>query len=514
MGCAGEETRRTGLINLGALRCLIFWEIEKVNNGFNYTPPPYPINAFPAGIETAIYEVMEKVKSPDALVATSFLATMSIVCQGLIDVKLPIGQVSPVSLNVLIKAESGERKTATDKIVGAPIYAHDEASVGQYERDLCQHKSDQSFWKTVESAIKGMIASAIKEGESVDGLRLKLDRHMKNEPIKPRSRRFIHQNATEAALMHILEGGGRSIAIASDEGDVVFKGGLMNRAGLRNKGWDGAQLLVFDRVSTGSIIARQPRVTVNIMVQDAVLDVYQQDRGVVARGSGFWARYLVGAPASTQGFRFINYIDEEWHHLPGFHARVKELLEEYDAMMKSGEVKRPVIEFDPAAAADWVRMVNITESMIQPWQYLNDIHDFASKVMEIVSRVAALLHFFTKQKGRITLDTFNRAKTIVEWHLHEYKRLFSPQAMTPTMSENMVAVERHLYFNYWKVGLINAGKNQVLRNGPNHLRSKALLDPVINAMMAQGRILLFKDSSTNKIMIAMNPDHFNTLMYC
>ncbi|MDR5855984.1 YfjI family protein [Caballeronia sp. LZ062] len=484
-----------------------------MNNGFNQAPPLYPINAFPAEIEDAMYEVMNKVKSPDALVATSFLATMSIVCQGLIDVKLPIGQISPVSLNVLVKAESGERKTATDKIVGAPIYAHDEASVGQYEHDLRQYRSDYSFWKTVESAIKGIIAKAVKEGGSVDDLRMRLDQHLKEEPVKPRSRRFIHQNATEAALMHILEGEGRSIAIASDEGEVVFKGGLMNRAGLRNKGWDGAQLLVFDRVSTGSIIARQPRVTVNIMVQDAVLDVYQQDRGAVARGSGFWARYLVGAPDSTQGFRFITYIDEEWHHLPAFHSRVKELLDRYDSMMKSGEVKRQVIEFDPAAAADWIRMVNVTEGMIQPWQYLSDIHDFASKVMEIVSRVAALLHFFTRQKGRITLDTFNRAKAIVEWHLHEYKRLFSPQAMTPTMLENMVAVEKHLYFNYWKVGLLNVGKNQVLRNGPNHLRSKGQLEPVIHAMTAQGRIGLFKDGPSNRIMIALNPNYFNSLMY-
>ncbi|WP_256857177.1 DUF3987 domain-containing protein [Burkholderia cenocepacia] len=72
---------------------------------------------------------MEKIKAPDALIATSFLATMSIACQGLVDVKLPFGAVVPVSLNILIKAESGERKTATDKIVGEPIYAHDEASI-------------------------------------------------------------------------------------------------------------------------------------------------------------------------------------------------------------------------------------------------------------------------------------------------------------------------------------------------------------------------------------------------
>ncbi len=484
-----------------------------MNNGSNYSPPPYPINAFPEEIAAAMYEVMNKVKAPDALIATSFLATMSIACQGLIDVKLPIGQISPVSLNILTKGESGERKTATDKIVGDPIYAHDEASVIQYERDLIQFKSDRSFWKAVGSSIKSMIAKTIKDGESVDELRLRLDQHIRNEPVHPRSRRFIHQSATEAAMMHILEGEGRSIAITSDEGEVVFKGGLMNRVGLRNKGWDGARLMVFDRVSTGSIIARQPRVTVNIMVQDAVLDVYQQDRGAVARGSGFWARYLVGAPASTQGFRFINYLDEEWHYLPEFHVRVKDMLEEYDTVMKSGEVKHKIVEFGPEAAAEWIRLCNLIEGQIQPWQYLNDVHDFASKANEMVARVAALIHFFTKQKGKITLDTLNRAVAIVDWHLHEFKRLFSPQITTFTMSDNMIAVERFLYFNYWKVGLMNAGKNQLLRNGPNQLRSKSLLDPVIDAMKAQGWINVFKDNISNKVMISLNPIRFNMLTY-
>ncbi|CAL62010.1 Conserved hypothetical protein [Herminiimonas arsenicoxydans] len=482
-----------------------------MNNGSNYVPPPYPINI--PEISSAVFEVMEKVKAPDALIATSFLATMSIACQGLIDVKLPIGQICPVSLNILIKAESGERKTATDKIVGDPIYAHDEACISQNERDLIQYKSDWSFWKTVESAIKSMIAKAIKAKESVDDLRVQLDQHIKNEPVEPRAHRFIHQSATEPALMKNLEGEGRSIAISSDEGEVVLKGGLMNRAGLRNKGWDGARLIVSDRIGTGSSIARQPRITVNIMVQDAVFDVFQQTRGVVARGSGSWARYLVGEPASTQGFRFITYIDEEWHHLPQFHARVEELLHEYDALMKSGEVKRQVVEFNPEAAAAWIRLCNHIEGKIQPWQYLNDIHDFASKACEMVARIAALIHFFTKQKGKITLDTLNRAACIVEWHMHEFKRLFSPQIATVTMMDNMIAIERYLYLNYWKVGLVNAGKNQVLRNGPNHLRSKVLLEPVIEAMQAQNWIGLIKDDISNKVLIAMNPVRFNQLSY-
>ncbi|ONX72910.1 hypothetical protein A8F17_04925 [Burkholderia cenocepacia] len=478
-----------------------------------YNPPAYPIYVFPSEIAKAIYEVMEKIKAPDALIATSFLATMSIACQGLVDVKLPFGAVVPVSLNILIKAESGERKTATDKIVGEPIYAHDEASIGQHQQDLIQYKADHRYWKTVESTIRSMIAKAIRQGEDTKVLRQRLDEHIKSEPAPPQAHRFIHQVATEPALMKSLEGEGRSIAITTDEGEVVLKGGLMSRPGLRNKGWDGAKLLVFDRLSTGSIIARQPRITVNLMVQDAVLDVYQQDRGAVARGSGFWARYLVGAPQSTQGFRFINYIDEEWRELPAFHTRLKELLDSYATQRKSGVVKREILEFSPEAAAEWVRLFNNLEEQIQPWKYLSDVHDFASKANEMLARVAAILHYFTKQQGKITKATLNYAVAIVNWHLHEYKRLFSPQFSAFSMQQSMTELERFLFLNYWKAGLQCVAKNHVLRNGPNHLRSKAALEPVIEALTAQGSISVFKDQGTNKVMIGFIAYRFGSLNY-
>ena len=220
------------------------------------TPPYYPVDAFPSEIAEAIWEVMKKVQAPDALIATSFLTAMSIASQGSINVKLPIGIVCPVSLNILIKAESGERKTATDRIVCAPIYEHDAACIERFQQEEARYKTDHVFWKTVNSTLKSMISSAIKKGEveRVQDLREELDRSTLSEPAPPRAQRIIYQVSTEAALMKALEGEDRSVAIVADEGEVALKGGLMSQHGSRNKGWDGC-LLVFDRVS-GVIIAR------------------------------------------------------------------------------------------------------------------------------------------------------------------------------------------------------------------------------------------------------------------
>lgn len=484
-----------------------------MNNQLQQAPPPYPRHAFPDEIRLAIEEVMEKVMAPDALICMSFIGAISTACQGLIDVKLPIGMVVPTSLNLLVKAESGERKTTVDKIVGDPIYAHDEENNRHIKSDESDYQADLIYWKTINSTIQSMLRQAIKKGECVEDLHLRLDQHIKARPTQRNRHLYIHQDATESALMQSLEGKGKSIAIYTDEGEVVLKGGLMNRVGLRNKGWDGARILKSNRITTGTIIAEQPRVTINMLVQNAVFDDYQRDRGAVNRGSGFWARFLVGEPASTQGFRFIRYVDEEWHYVLKFHSHISERLDQYDRMISAGEVERQVFEFDAEAAAEWVNAFNSMEALIQPWQYLRDIADFASKASEMIARVAALLHFFTKQEGKITVNTLQQAKAIVNWHVHEFKRLFSPQIATLNMQASIMDIERFLFLNYWKEGVSYAGKNQVLRNGPYYLRQKASLEPVIEAMVAQRKIWLCKDIASNRAMIGMTPDHFNSLRY-
>jgi hypothetical protein len=81
--------------------------------------------------------------------------------------------------------------------------------------------------------------------------------------------------------------------------------------GLLNMVWDAARLIPLDRAS-GSIFARNASGTMSFMVQEEVLKEYLDRRGKVVRGSGHRARYLVGWPASTQGYRFMSFLDPVW----------------------------------------------------------------------------------------------------------------------------------------------------------------------------------------------------------
>jgi len=429
--------------------------------------PPYPLKAFHLISLEAAEEIHRIVQAPDALVGMSIISAMSAAAQGLIDIRLPTGQVRPVSCNLMTIAESGERKSPVESLVCKPIYDFDELRAKKYESDLTHYHIELRFWKAVDSGIRRQITRLVQKGGAVDELHDQLLDNATKMPVKPRLRRLIRQILSEKAIMEAIQGNGESIVLMTDEGEVILKGGAMNHTGLLNKGWDGANLLSFDRGDHESIIARKPRMMISVMVQQTILKEFLDRHGNVARGSGHWARYLVGWPASTQGMRFMFYEEAVWTHLPVFHARVTELLEEYARIVAAGEVERTIIEFSDEAKKRWIDMVNNVEQMLKPCGYLSDIKDFASKSMEIVGRMAGLFHCFSKQEGKISVDTLERALAIVKWHMDEFKRIFSPQCSVPEVQVNAQALERYLQSQYASINFTVAPKNDVQKRWPD-----------------------------------------------
>ncbi|MGJ7521737.1 YfjI family protein [Variovorax sp. LT1P1] len=448
--------------------------------------PPYPIGAFPPNLASVALEIQTKVQAPDALVGMVFLSAISLACQALIDVRLPTGQVRPVSANCVCIAESGERKTAIEGIVCAPIHIHDEARAVKYKDDLAQYMCDMKVWKAKDQVLNGKLKKAAHQDESTEEIQEQWEAHEKTMPIKPRLRQFIRQDISARALMDVLEGECESIALLSDEGEAVLKGSAMATFSVHNRAWDGAKMLTLDRGNNAHVVARNPRSLMSIMVQPVVLKNYQRRHGELARGSGFWARVLVGFPTSTQGFRFVYWYNEQWTHLHGFHTRIKELLEEYDLRHAQGPIKREVLEFSPEAVPRWIELANHVEGMLQPFGYLSDIKDFASKAMEMTGRIAALLHFFNEQEGQISLAELQCAFSIMCWHIDEFKRLFGDQTEPTQLQSDAKALEFYLHTRFYQTGNLTAPRNFVLRTGP--IRPVARFNEVLDYLVACGKV--------------------------
>lgn len=465
----------------------------------------YPIDAFHSLVQNAAEEVCRHVQAPHALVGTAFLTTLSVSCQGLVDICLPTGQVRPVSLNVMAIAESGERKSGVDSLVAEPIYKYDQRRFEEYKSAKKQFELDHRVWKSVDIGLRRRLMKLAQNQEDIDDICRQLHEHGAKEPVKPRLRTIVRHNITERAILEALHGDGESIALMSDEGEVILKGGGMTRTGLLNKAWDGTQVLRMDRANGESLHAHNPRLTTAYMVHPLVIKKYCERNGEIARGSGHWARYLLASPVSTQGTRYMSYMEPQWQYLPKFHQRVTELLEEYGRSMHTGTCVRRTLEFSEEAKIKWIDAINSVEADLRPWGYLHDVKDFASKAIEITSRVAALFHWFSGQEGKISIDTFDRALKIVGWHLQEFKRIFSPQCTVSEAQIDANVLGRYLQTQLVQTGYMNIPKNHVLRNGP--IRPKQRLEIALDLLVAHGQVCIQLDRK-RRGFIMLNPNHF------
>lgn len=183
-----------------------------------FTPPPYPVDAFHVVIKNAVQEVQQQIQAPDALVAMEFLTCMSVLAQGLYDVRLPTGQLRPVAVYVATIADSGERKTAVGDAVSAPIHDFDQQSMVKYEIERVQYELDIRTWKAIDVGLCRQLTKLTQDREPTDDVRLRLTEHAKTKPVKPRLRSMLHQDTTPRATMDKLEGDGESMAYKSDEG--------------------------------------------------------------------------------------------------------------------------------------------------------------------------------------------------------------------------------------------------------------------------------------------------------
>jgi len=468
----------------------------------------YPISAFYADpVADAVNEVMRNTQAPAGLVGMEFLSNMFVAAQGLYDVKLPFGAVSPLSSIIITINESGERSSPVRKHVAGPLDEFDAERERTYQAQLKRYEAEHVTWNAIATGLRRALTKAAKDGETTTELQAELTACIEREPEKPRQRRFVRQNMSEVAIMEALEGDGESIAVKSDEGQTIVDSPIFKSLGLLNKFWDGTAELTRQRGNGRNIIVQNPRVSVSFKAHPRIFEELNDRRSGLMRSTGNWARCLIGCPGSTQGTRFTYSLEQEWKKLPKFHARMRWLLEEYDRRVVSGHIERELLEFTEDAKRKWVIYSNQIEHMLQPTGYLHDVKDFASKAMEIACRVAAVLHVFSGQVGQISAESLERAMKIIEWHMHEFKRIFAPHANVDRVQVDVQTLGQFLYRRYWCNGVSIVAKNEVLKSGP--LRPSERFEAALARLVLLNHVWIQVGPKRQRLLV-LNPDAFAT----
>lgn len=471
---------------------------------------PYPISVFPLTIRNAIQEVITNIQAPDSLIGMAFLTTMSAAAQGQIRAQHPItGKETSVSLFLCAVADSGERKSTVDNLVNKPLREFDEANEQMFKKELGKFNTELLVWKELrKELLKQVTKTALtREGKNTYWDE-RLSDHIENEPSKPRHRILLQQNISERAFLESLDGDGNSVAVICDEGDIILQSPLLNKLGVLNSSWEGSTLSL-NRANGMRITARNSRVTLSMMVQSSVFLEHIEKRGTNARGTGFFARFLMAWPQSTQGYRFAKNEEPTWEYLTEFHNLIRKTLQGQindHPSKKSGQI---TYKLDEDAKVFFVSLLNQVEQLIQPQQNLSDIHDFASKTGEIILRIAALFHHFGEQLGEITCDTLQRAMTIVNFHLIEFQRIFSPEYQIPQHQTDAESIIAHLNKVVWRNGQTYIPKNEIYRRTGvrNHARFNAALD----SLCLQGIIVIDRIYPSKTFYIFLNHTYFQQL---
>ncbi|WP_404356958.1 YfjI family protein [Methylotuvimicrobium sp. KM1] len=472
-------------------------------NQFN--PNNFPVQSLPPLIKNVVLEADTNTGFPIPLIVNSSLAALSASCQNQVDVELPYGSRSPVSLNFILVADSGEGKSPTDRMFNKPFRDFEAEQNKNSDQILAHYQADLTSWEIEKNALEFEIkkvkklkvtaSDSCRSAELVlreEKLQKQLKVHLSSKSISPLRYKIIQSNTTPGKLALDLSENVPTAYIFSDEGGTLLKGHLVKDLEMLNRAWDGSRIQV-DRLNLPGINVESPRVTINVPVQPEVFTNYLNRRGKEARGGGWFARCLVACPYSTKGERFLSDRPQFTEHLNLFQNRITELLIQDEQELQQGRLERKLLKLSDEAKEYWYFFHNQLEYDLKPGGYLVDISDFASKITITLCRMAALFHYFEGYEGEISLLTIRAAGNVCNWYIGEFKRLFGKKPEIPLEVQDVYSLEQFLL--RWSQTHPGNGymlKSFITQYGPSSLRSnKGRREFAINALVMQGKIGIY-----------------------
>jgi len=398
-------------------------------------PEPYPVDALPKKIHAAVAEVYEFVKAPIAMIASSAIAAVSLATQAYVDIERAKGLHGPVSLFLLTIADSGERKSTVDGFFMKPLRDFEAIQAENTKPLINEYIAKLQAWEARCNGIKDKIRQLTKDNKPTDSLQASLITLGQEKPQSPRFARLIYADATPEALAYSLAHKWAAAGVVSAEAGIVFGShGMGSDSVTRNLSqlnqlWDGNALHI-DRKTSESFSVQDARLTMSLMIQLATLHDFLGKSGALARGIGFFARFLVSFPESTQGNRPFTDPPNNWPALSVYNDRITEILNQPPTLNDQGGLQPIMMRLSPEAKSAWIVFYNTIESELKTGGALYDVRDVASKIADNAVRLAAIFQVFEYGLGKIVcVDCIKAACRIASWYLTETQRFFAESAL-------------------------------------------------------------------------------------
>jgi len=430
-------------------------------------PKPYPINSLPPIMRDAALAIARLVAAPEVLAGQCIIAAAAYLAQTRVNaphLQKPDGM--PCSLYLLALADSGDRKSECYRLAFKSIEEAERANRDEYAKTMIQFRNMQD----------GKSGKALQE--------------FKEQVVLPSDPRTLYADATFERIAGDFVNGMPSAMWATDEGGRILGGHSMKSDTVAAVLGGLVKLFDIGRVERdrvgefGNGIAHDRRFSIHMLAQE--ITVRSALNNQLLQGQGFFPRFLMAAAPSLAGTRLLSIekLKASAYHHPAvqrYWGRCEELAHMESFVDPDGAVKPPVIELTHEALLVWLEFYNRVEA--EQWslgEYGGQLKPFASRVGELVRRVAAVFAFF-KGEPEIREQTMIGACEIVEHSLQEWSRYLGQNAAES--DGNREALE---LLGWLKLKPTVRTVKGVYKGGPRKFRTVAKARGVLATLTAAG----------------------------
>lgn len=415
---------------------------------WSFTPPPRD-NDCPHFIEGSLFEnatleASRFVQVDYEMAVASALGVIAACCQGLVDVAFPNGYTVPTSLMIMTLAGVSEGKTSLDSEFSRPIRAFEKKKDKKRKDLIRRYERDIDTWKQKEKTLKKALKNSYEKGEETEGIEQKLHELDDQKPVRPISYRFIYERATPSALLHSMHENLPIAYFLSDEAGSLLMGSAFDDVCQFNSLWSGSDIPI-DRRTSDSFLLTNARLSANLMMQPQIFrNFIKHKRGQHAYESGFFARFLISHPAPSHQTTLSERSSS--NAMRHFHERSLQRMNESISHHQE-EKSRTILRFSGTAAKAWREAhQKILEETQNGRAYMEE-KGHAKKIMDNVSRVAALLHTFENDdyaEKEITEQYLVKATMLVHHFSGHYMSELAQDPEIVTLANSMInTIRRH-----------------------------------------------------------------------
>jgi len=276
---------------------------KHINDIFGIEEPKLiscPVDALGETLANGVKIISEYVQVPLELAFQSVLASASLATQGQSIVKFD-GREYRLSLLLMTIAESGDRKSSSDRLALAPIIEYQKQKLNIWQDDIKSYKTKLESFNEAQKNIK----NTIKTETNQEIINKKLSDN--EEPKKPLNEIVIISEATIQGIQKSYVDGTPAKGLFTDEGGSFFGGHSMKEENIQQtislicQLWDGSDISKILSNVENSLYLPRRAFCMHLMLQPIIYNNIAKSS--LLKEQGILARFLVKKIISIAGSR-------------------------------------------------------------------------------------------------------------------------------------------------------------------------------------------------------------------